>query len=235
MSADPRRQILRIAHRAGNGRASLGRAVVAGVDWIETDIWLHRGRIVARHEKALGRLPILYDKWKIGVAARRPLYLPELGAALSTGPGLLLDFKGTHPSLPTRVIESLRCQGMLERAAICGQEWQLLDAARRLEPAVRTFYSLETPRQLARFLAPQQAALAPKGASIWEGLLTPAIIAELRERDIDVLAWTVNSPERARDLVRQGVSGIISDRLDVLAGLEPLDAQRPSAGESRAS
>ena len=35
---------LAIAHRAGNRLADLSEAFAAGADYVETDVWLHRGR-----------------------------------------------------------------------------------------------------------------------------------------------------------------------------------------------
>src|SRR5437016_1244187 len=90
----------RIAHRAGNDRLALQRALAADIDWIEADIWWHYGRVVARHDRALWRLPVVYGNWRLHVQLRRPLYLSELLQSTAHGPKLLLDYKGLNPRLP---------------------------------------------------------------------------------------------------------------------------------------
>ena len=57
------------------------------------------------------------------------------------------------------------------------------------------------------------------GVSAAHWLLSPAIVAALRQDGREVFAWTVNQPERALTLVEWGVDGVISDRLDLLAAL----------------
>jgi len=208
-----------LAHRAGNRRSSLRAAIGAGVDCIEADVWWWRGCIVARHEKTVWHSPILYDKWRLGIAERPPLCLPELCAATEAGPCLFLDLKGTNGALVPAVVETLRDQAALGRAAICGQNWRLLDAAYELEPRLSACYSLETSKQLAALQNRPDTAPPVRAVSVWEGLLTPQLMAALRERQLAIYAWTVNVVERARELTAAGVTGIISDRLDLLQAL----------------
>jgi len=208
-----------VAHRAGNRRSSLRAATDAGVDYVEADLWWWRGRIVARHEKAVWRSPILYDKWKLGIADRPALCLPEICAATKPGPGLLLDLKGSRCALVPAIVKTLRDQAAVGRAAICGQNWRLLDTAYELEPRLSAFYSLETPRQLGELHQRPVQGPPVRAVSVWEGMLTPQLIAEFHEREIAIYAWTVNRIERARELVALGVSGIISDRQELLQSL----------------
>jgi glycerophosphoryl diester phosphodiesterase len=212
-----------VAHRAGNHRASLAAALSACVDWVEADLWYSHGRVLARHEKSIWRSPVLYDKWTLRLAERPLLSLPELCEATAGGPELFLDFKGSNGGLPQAVIAQLRAADALDRAAVCGQNWRLLDAVRELEPGLPVFYSLQTARQV--FELRNRPAEAPPvvAASVWEGLLTDVFIRELRERDIQIFAWTVNGAERAIQLIQAGVAGIISDRLDLLASLATVE------------
>ena len=57
-----------IAHKGGNGTRDFTAAVDAGADLVETDLWVHRGRFEARHERALYPIPLLYE-------SRRPEYV----------------------------------------------------------------------------------------------------------------------------------------------------------------
>ncbi len=211
--------ITRIAHRAGNDRSALQRAVDARVDWIEVDLWYAWGRLVARHERGVWRLPLVYDKWHVRLLREQLLSLDDLIDLTSGGPQLFIDLKGTSPRLPGAIVRTLQRHGACDRAAVCGQYWPPLDAVGAAEPRIRVFHSLGRPEHVRLHLARMEGQTRSHGVSVAHWLLTPAIVAELRQEGREVFAWTVNQPERASTIVAWGVDGVISDRLDLLAGL----------------
>lgn len=225
------RRPARIAHRGGNTRIALRKALAANVDWIEADIWWHYGRLIAQHARPLWPLPLTYDKWCLGLALQRPLLLPELIDATRGGPQLLLDFKGTSAQLAPAVAEAVQRQGAISRAAVCGQEWPVLEAAARLEPSLRVFHSFESVGQVLAMRRRPAAAPPIWAASVAHWLLTPELMQEFEQRGVEVFAWTVNDPARARELLELGVAGITSDRLDLLAGLPAAVAERAHADD----
>ncbi len=205
-----------IAHRAGNDRRALAAAVEAGADWIETDVWWQYGHLVARHERALWRLPVRYDEWMLGVAFRPALRLGQICDLVAGGPELLVDFKGSAPRLPEDVVDCLRAKQAVERAAVCGQRWDAIDAAVAREPRLRAFYSIGAEAQLANLRSRARDLPRIAAVSCAEFLLTPALIEHLHDRGIRILAWTVNDAARARDLLAAGVYGITTDAPAVL-------------------
>lgn len=225
----PVRAAAAIAHRAGNDRSAFQNAVRAGVDWVETDVWWHFGRLVARHERAVWRLPVRYDEWKIGIAVRPALRLPEICALAVAGPQLLIDLKGSASRLPYDVVETLRRQNAIDRVAVCGQYWPILDAAVAEEPALRAFYSLGSMRQLGQLFSRPSSLPRIKVVSCAEYLLTSAVISQLIARGIAVIAWTVNDLTRACELVASGVAGITSDSLTVLAAVKQCELRSAAA------
>ncbi len=46
--------------------------------------------------------------------------------------------------------------------------------------------------------------------------MTPALLAEAKKKDLQVVCWTVNHPAHMRMLVAAGVDGIMSDYPDRL-------------------
>ncbi len=52
---------------------------------------------------------------------------------------------------------------------------------------------------------------------LWHGALEPEVIATARREGVKVLAFTVNSPERARELFALGVDAVITDVPDRIA------------------
>lgn len=212
-------RITRIAHRAGNDRAALRRAIEAGVDWIEIDLWYAWGRLVARHERGVWRLPVVYDKWHVRLLRERLLDLDELIEMTAGGPQLFIDLKGTSPRLPRAIVHTLQRHGACDRAAVCGQYWPPLDAIGAEEPRIRVFHSLGRPEHVRLHLDRMSRQTPSHGVSVAHWLLTPQIVAELGQDGREVFAWTVNQPARASTIVAWGVHGVISDRLDLLSAL----------------
>jgi glycerophosphoryl diester phosphodiesterase len=209
-----------VAHRGGNARPALRAALAAPVDWLEVDVWWHFGRVVARHDAAVWRLPVTYSRRRVGLAPLRPITLDELLEVVEGTPlRLLLDLKGIDPRLPRALVAVLRRRGALSRAALCGQEWGPLDAARALEPAMQVFFSLGREEHLPAYLRRLEVGSAPPLISIRHTMLSPECVADLHRRGVTIFSWTVNDPTRARELVAWDVDGIISDSLPLLAGL----------------
>ncbi|MGH2601363.1 MAG: glycerophosphodiester phosphodiesterase, partial [Dehalococcoidia bacterium] len=193
------------------------RALAAGVDWIEADIWLHYGRLVARHDPTLWRLPITYSRGSLSLVLAPAMVLDTLvRATAQTATRVLIDLKGENVDLPARLVDALRTRGALHRAALCGQKWEPLDVARALEPELAVVFSLGRPEHLDAYLVRRRDDTAPPVASCYHGLLTPATVASLKEAGTTIIAWTVDSQARAQQLLLWGVDGITSNRYTML-------------------
>lgn len=223
---DPRGPAVTIAHRAGNRRSVLTSAIRAGVDLIEADIWLHRGRLVARHAKALGPLPIHYDRWYVKPALRRLLTLDDLiHHTRGAGPRLFLDLKGQDPRIAQAVVETLRRHDALAGAGVCSQVWGPLDEIARLAPEVAVSYSVGYAEQLPRLWDRLRRDPDFHAVSINHRLLTRETVEEIKGYAVRVYAWTVDDPARAARLLAWGVDGITSNNLRLLTGLRSAAAQ----------
>lgn len=98
---------------------------------------------------------------------------------------------------------------------------EALEAARLAAPAL--------PRALLVEALPDDwrdrvQALGCRALHCRQDLLTPALVDELHEANLGVLAYTVNEPGRAIALFRMGVDAVVTDELrdipaDLLAGL----------------
>jgi glycerophosphoryl diester phosphodiesterase len=215
---------LAIAHRAANDLARLKEAVASGADVVEADLWHYHGRTEVRHLKTMGPVPLLWDRWEL-VWGRRPrLILDDLLRALPPAVTVMLDLKGRDRRLPDTVLAGIKRLLPEHEVMVCSRNWALLESFRDA-PGVRVVHSVGSAAQLRSFLLrpfrPEEEAI-----SIHQRLLTPALVARLRERAGLVMSWPVNSLRDARRLAAWGVNGIITDELRVVRAL----ARDPSAG-----
>jgi glycerophosphoryl diester phosphodiesterase len=217
--------MLTIAHRAGNGLATLCAALAAGVDLVEADVHEYRRRLEIRHRKWLGPT-MLWDRGEL--VRRRAVDVPLLPAVLAAaGPEhagrLMLDLKGVHPGLAPAVAAELRAAVPGAPVVICTQHWWMLRAFAP-DPHVRLVLSAGSRRGLARLRA-RLARSAPRaaaqgfGVSVRRDLLTPPAVAALRDAVEHVLTWPVDTDDDLADARRLGVTGVIGKNLPLLTGL----------------
>jgi len=68
----------------------------------------------------------------------------------------------------------------------------------------------------------QTAALSCVSLHVGHETLNEPLVAEIKDSGLRILAYTVNDPERARELAQWGVDAICTDRIDVI-GADFLD------------
>ena len=227
---------VRIAHGFGNGRRRLLRALIGPVDLVETDVRFQGGKMVVRHERKLGTLPVLVDEkaclniksdhrcrlhlWRWYIALEgNPLALQEVLAKVKDKRGLLLDLKGEYgareEALAQALAETLERMGMGEQVTICGQNWSLLGHVRAAAPHLEVYYSIDRPDQLEAFLAMLEHDPID-GICLNQALIEEPLIERLKALGIVIYTWTVDELWRAHELLELGVDGIISNSLETL-------------------
>lgn len=204
---------LLIAHRAGNALADLERAVDAGVDMIELDVHLSRGRLEVRHLKAVGPLPFLWDRWELQ-RRRAPLLLADVMGAAGPDAELMLDLKGFDPRMAAAVSQAISERDHHVRISVCSRDWRTAD--RVAGAHVRRILSAGNRLQLAALRRRVRRA-PPDGVSVHRRLLDATIVAELRSAVPLVLSWPVTTQREADLLGRIGVNGLICGDLRLLA------------------
>jgi glycerophosphoryl diester phosphodiesterase len=213
----PRTRPLAIAHRAGNHPTLLRAAEELGVDFVEADVWLHRGRLEVRHEKTAGPVPVLWDRWSLAPGWTPRRVLAGLLQTAHPNTVLLLDLKGLNRDLPALVLETLAEHAPGRPFAVCSQNWDFLDTLRH-RPEATTFYSVGNVRQL-RALPHRLDRAGRHAVSIHSRLLDPATIRAIKEHASAVVPWRVHSTAHARQLLSCGVDGINADDLALLRDL----------------
>lgn len=221
MRADP--PFLAVAHRFGNALERLRRAEAAGAHLVEADVWLHRGRLEVRHSKTMGPIPLLWDRWSLEPASRPRLSLEALVRASAPATELMLDLKGTAFDLPRRVIREMERIAPGRPYAVCSQGWRLL-APFEPFPHVRVIHSVGNRRALRAVL--QRLSGEPHHAiSINQRFLDTAVVRDLRQAAPTVMTWPINSLQLLRQVEEWGVTGAITDRLDVVRAIVGAQAE----------
>ena len=198
-----------IAHGGGNTIVRAEEFIEAGADYLEVDLWLHRGRFEARHERRTRWLPLLFEKWYLRRVPRAAYGLEELlDATAENQAGIFLDVKNGGQEAAVLLRRILRTHQHPARVVASSQQWRALRAMRELTPQVDAFYSIDVRAKLDLFLSVVDRDTRPRGVSCRHGLLTERSIRELHNRGLLVVAWTVDDLERARELVAWGVDGI---------------------------
>lgn len=236
--------MLLIAHRGASGYApentlaAFRKAVAMGLSFIETDLQLSRdARFVAIHDDAVNRTTN-------GQGAVHELTLAELrrldagswfGSSF-TGERIptleeILEFAKRHDVVfylelkpggswggEHALIGALRESGEIARTVVISFDSSLVAAVRHAEPTLMTglLYDGQLEKPIERALEIGARQLCVRG-----DLVTPAMIAEAKSHNLQVICWTVNHPAHMRLLANAGVAGIMSDYPDRLNAVQP--------------
>jgi hypothetical protein len=215
-----------IAHRAGNNLDVARNTAAAGVDIVEADLWLYQGRLEVRHSKTIGPLPLRCDRWWIQFYPPPCLQLEDLLRGVDTNTTIMLDLKGRHPDLPQRLLEVCRRERPGQQILVCSRTWTYLEVLRH-EPDVDVVYSIGNRRQLTQAwkMLEQEGYDA---VSIHNELLTPETTRKLLERVPAIITWPINDRVKLELVNNLGVTGVISDSLELLSEIAHENGRDPA-------
>jgi hypothetical protein len=92
----------------------------------------------------------------------------------------------------------------------------LLAQLRAEQPQVFRFLGISNAATLTRLLADPELAALIDGVTLRHQLVTEETMAALKERNLIVLAWTVNDLANVNRLVALGVDGVSTDSLAIM-------------------
>ncbi len=238
MNSTPPIQI--IAHRGysqvapENTLAAIRAAVEAGAEAVEFDVQAAAcGTPVLFHDPMLGRTTN-----GVGPLRRRPLghltaldagswhsaefageSIPTQEAALAVLAGkvrqVYQDIKGYREMEDLdRMVRITRTAGMGPFTIFVSGDWVILNRLRQVAPEIRRAYLAGTPEQFSDAL---DRSVVDEGSllsvEIGLALSTPGGIQEARRAGVEMVTWTVNDPEKAREAVAAGIRRITTDRV----------------------
>lgn len=225
-----RRALRRVGHKGadliepGNTKASFDAALAHHVDMIELDVLAERpgGSLILAHdyEDARNRTPLMLEQG-----------LAHLASAPFAAIDLIVDLKA--PGYELRALEALERHGLRERALISSMYTESLVRLRAADESLRLGWSvpraqrdyLRSPllavpalavMRLMRLVLPRRAraALASRLCDAlvahWR-LVTPRLVAAIKQHDGELYAWTVDDASRIQALESLGVTGVITN------------------------
>lgn len=235
-----KREVLIVAHRGASWDApentveSAVRGWADGADAVEVDVHLTRdGEVVVIHDATLLRttgkdarvdeLTLAEIRkldagiWKGG--QWRGVRVPTLAEVLTTVPAggrIFIELKQADGLVPAlrRVVEGAPVAP--GRVVLISFEAEALRDAKRALPECRAYYLADTPDGAEEKRAELIAFCVHEG---FDGLgvsagwpVDAALVERLRADGLELNVWTVNDPERARDLIAAGVTSLTTDR-----------------------
>jgi glycerophosphoryl diester phosphodiesterase len=204
-------QVVGIAHNAGNNLRTLREAIANRADVVEIDVISARGRLVAGREieplpglaRLLFRGPSLQEAWD----------------AASQAWLLKLDLKQSDPAFLDQLVAFLSSRAGLRPVMVSSPDRVALLLLHDRLPTVTLVSSVPDPAALNRLQSDPALVSAIAGLSAFESLVDANLVAWAHQRDLKVIAWTVDGGARLAELVQLGVDGITSANLAVLRAL----------------
>ncbi len=209
-----------------------------GADAVEVDVFATKdGRIVVIHDPDTKRVAgVKLDVAKSTLAELRELdvgswkgecwagtvipTLEEVLEAVPEGRRLMIEVKCEKSAL-AQLEQAIEGSGKRDRVALISFSYPLIAQAKRMMADVPAYwvygFSLS---ERARWGNPTLLGLIRKAEKAGldgldldgRGPMTKAFVDKLRAKGMDLYVWTVNDPERARELIAMGVTGITTDR-----------------------
>jgi glycerophosphoryl diester phosphodiesterase len=232
--------VVRVAHRGAsveypeNTLLAYRKAIDYGIDALEADIHLTRdGELVAIHDGSLNRTTNGSGRVREHTLnqletldAGRGEKIPRLAQIFSLAANapihLYLDIKGDSGAEFLEVAEALvgavESAGLLSRVIFTSYASPALLRVKALQPGVSTMLD---PSPQDGSLTPQQicAQTLRAGANSISydfQLLTAGIVDEARLCGLTLFPWMPNGPEDIRRTLAFGVTGVMTDKPDVL-------------------
>lgn len=221
-----------IAHRGAswdereNTLPAFERAIAFGADFVELDVQVSRdGALVVFHDLHLDRLtPLSGPLRRRPLAELRDVGIPTLEEVLELTRGrigVMAEPKGAW--LYRRHALAGRTAALLEPDdVVVSFEPRALHEARRVRPRLRLLQHVGYGASIRR------AAAYAWAVGFQDRRVTRRALDAARRHGLATTVYTVNDPERMRELARLDVDGIISDRPDLLR--ETLRLPAPARG-----
>lgn len=227
--------VLRTAHRGAPRlapdntlEAIAAAAAFPTTDFVEVDVHATRdGQVLLWHDEHLVTPEGAFAIAAHDLAELRALPVPD--GTLATLPeavetvrgrcGLMIDLKA--PALEGVLTRDLRALGFGD-VIVCGEYLPTLSAMKAALPALAVSLT-PSAQQYQRLPEVLRAHADLDALTVYWRTVGPAMLQAAHAAGTLVLAWTVDHAHIARTLLEQGVDGLTSNDVELLAGLRGQD------------
>lgn len=193
-------------------------ALAHGADGVELDVQpAADGTPVVIHDPTLDRTTdrvgaVAALSWAQISGARAgidPVPRLEEAAAWAAESGAWVNVEIKSPGAERASVAAMTAAGVMERTVFSSFVPEVIAELGRVAPdAVRYFLTERWDDEVRRLVR----GLGAHGVCPHHSIATPALLSELREAGLGVVVWTVDDPTRIRELVRAGVTAVITNR-----------------------
>jgi hypothetical protein len=201
------RQVLGVAHNAGNNAATTAAALRHGADVIEIDVVLVKGTLAA------GRA---HGWWWLAERVFRGESLDRAWHNAAAAKIVKLDLQQNDKPLLDALVSFLRQQPGRPVMISTRDAAAITYLRPRVASNVTLLFSVPFPDALARVQTDRSLADSIGGISVFQGLVSANLVSWAHERKLVVLAWTVNDGKRLNELLHMDVDGITTANLAIL-------------------
>ena len=211
----------RVLHRAGNLLESLPLAERHEVDAIEADVWVRSGILVAHHDRPVGPLPVTLGPRGPHYSREERVNFEQLLSAVDGIAELIVDLRSWFGDPAPDVARALLPLPDRSNLRVTCESWTIADRLAAWLPDLRVAYSIRRESQLRRYaLAQSRGELAPADVTVNHRLLrSRPEVESLRRWARWIGVWTVDEPDRVRELASWGVDAITSNSIEALAAI----------------
>lgn len=223
-----------IAHRGASKEApentliAIKLALELGADFVEFDVRFTKDKIpVLYHDDFVhfGSSRILFHeldykqikdldvggKFSMEFAGERIPTLEEVLSLDAHAAGFMIEIKPS-PHIARKDLEDfarlISKKGKGKKIAIGSFSKEIIKTLKEIEPKHSYLGITGHPAEIERFLE-----TGVKHLAIWANSCSSLKIKVLHEKGIEVWTWTVDDPERAQELYRNGIDGIITNNV----------------------
>ena len=216
-----------IAHRGASARfrentvEAFEGAAAMGADWVELDVRRTAdGALIVHHDPAIDGVDLIAM-----AAADVPAHVPTLAEALEAcgDMGVNIEIKN-DPGEPDYDDEHMIVEPTITAALAVVPRDRLLftsfdmgavNRVHDIDPGLTTGF-ITMDRVGVEVSVGRAAAHAHTSINPHDPLVTARFVAAAHEAELVVYPWTVDNPDRMREMIDLGVDGIITNTPDVL-------------------
>jgi len=227
-----------IAHRGSsfvapeNTVAAANLAWEQGADAVELDIYLSRdNRVVVMHDsntkRTTGQLyPISETSseilrtldaglWKNEQYKGEKIpFLEEMIATVPSNKKMVIEIKCGTEVLPA-LQQVVNSSGKKDQLVFIAFGWETILAAKQLFPSNPCYWLSSSASEVSVKMS-EAAQKGLDGINLNYKIIDQEVVKKTKELGLEVLSWTIDDPEEAKRLIQLGVTGITTNRPDLI-------------------